>query len=312
MRSKLLAPIVIFAFNRERHLRELFDSLKRNEEFADSPLFVFLDGPRSMEESKIVDNVQKLIETELIDLNFKLIRATENQGLSNSILAGIDIVLAQYDRVIVLEDDLIVSPVFLKYCNENLDRFSSEKTIASIQGFSYPFAPNSKGTYFLRGADCWGWATWSDRWASLERDSATLLMKMRRFNLTNIFDLNGAYPYTNLLSRQAQGKVDSWAIRWHASMFLQNRLSLYPYQSLVSNRGEDGSGTHAGNSDQHSPDPAEILPNQYPEQILESKLDSSKLSKFLRAKYGTYSKFSYRRYKRKLKELYRNFKKAGF
>jgi len=308
----LLAPIAIFAFNRERHLRELFDSLKRNEEFVDSPLFVFLDGPRTTEESKIVDKVQKLIETELTEINYNLVRASENQGLSNSILAGVDTVLAQHDRIIVLEDDLIVSPVFLKYCNENLDRFASEKTIASIQGFSYPFAPNFKGTYFLKGADCWGWATWSDRWASLERDSATLLKKMRQLKLTNSFDLKGAYPYTNLLSRQAVGKVDSWAIRWHASMFLQNRLSLYPYQSLVSNRGEDGSGTHAGNSSQRSPDPAESLPTQYPEQIFESKLDSSKLSKFLRAKYGTYSRFSYRRYKRKLKGLYRNFRENGF
>ena len=45
---------------------------------------------------------------------------------------------------------------------------------------------------------------------------------------------------------QIAGKNNSWAIRWYASAFLANKLTLYPGQSLVSNIGGDGSGTNHG------------------------------------------------------------------
>lgn len=47
-----------------------------------------------------------------------------------------------------------------------------------------------------------------------------------------------------MLKRQIKGDVDSWAIRWHASTFLQNKLTLYPGKSLVNNIGMGGESTH--------------------------------------------------------------------
>jgi hypothetical protein len=52
--------------------------------------------------------------------------------------------------------------------------------------------------------------------------------------------------FYGLLLNQSRGKVDSWAICWHASMFLQNRLTLFPPKSLVQNHGNDGTGVHSG------------------------------------------------------------------
>ena len=49
-----------------------------------------------------------------------------------------------------------------------------------------------------------------------------------------------------MLRRQVEGKNNSWAIRWNASLFLQDILSLNVGRSLVQNEGFDGSGTHCG------------------------------------------------------------------
>lgn len=47
-----------------------------------------------------------------------------------------------------------------------------------------------------------------------------------------------------MLEDQIRGKNNSWAIRWYASAFLKNKLTLYPKNSFVKNIGVDGSGTH--------------------------------------------------------------------
>jgi hypothetical protein len=48
-----------------------------------------------------------------------------------------------------------------------------------------------------------------------------------------------------MLKNQIAGKNNSWAIRWYASAFLADKLTLYPGRSLVHNTGNDDSGTHA-------------------------------------------------------------------
>jgi hypothetical protein len=51
-----------------------------------------------------------------------------------------------------------------------------------------------------------------------------------------------------MLQSQIRGANDSWAIRWHASTFLADKLTLYPGRSLVDNIGNDSSGTHCGST----------------------------------------------------------------
>jgi hypothetical protein len=243
-----LAPIVIFAFNRPSHLRRLLNSLLANQEAKESEITIFIDGPRVEDDQRLILEVVSTIEAFSDYVEISTIRNKTNKGLATSVLAGVDAIFVNHDTAIVLEDDLIVSSKFLRFCNEGLTRFRDDSSMASIQGYSPILFNNGKGTYFLKGADCWGWATWKDRWLSLNRDSGDLLAKIQNAKLSKEFDLNGSFPYTDMLRRQARREVDSWAIRWHASMFLQNRLSVYPSQSLIFNTGFDGSGTHKANS----------------------------------------------------------------
>jgi hypothetical protein len=47
-----------------------------------------------------------------------------------------------------------------------------------------------------------------------------------------------------MLRNQIVGKNDSWAIRWYASAFINDKLTLYPGKSLLANSGNDLSGTN--------------------------------------------------------------------
>jgi hypothetical protein len=52
-----------------------------------------------------------------------------------------------------------------------------------------------------------------------------------------------------MLEDQIAGRNDSWAVRWLASAFLANKLTLYPGRSLVHNIGNDASGVHCGTTE---------------------------------------------------------------
>jgi hypothetical protein len=299
------APVAIFAFNRPGHLKQLLKSLEANSPIVDiSKLFLFIDGARNDAEVPIVNQVLEIATEMTKNKNVEIIQRIENFGLSKSIISGVNKVFETHDRVIVLEDDLFVSPEFLKFCNEGLDMYLDEKSVASIQGYSEDLTLGNESTFFQRGADCWGWATWKNRWEAVEWDGNKLLATLKNSGLEKMFNYNGSFPYSNMLYRQTAGYVDSWAIRWHASMFLQNRYSLYPTRTLVENLGRDGSGTHPGINKLQPRLVLDRAPVLAQINVEDSKAARRNLEKIYRRKNGIYPLYSPKKYfnyvKRKL------------
>lgn len=247
---KTLAPIVIFAYRRPLHLEQLILSLSTNKEWKISKIIFYVDGPKSTEDALNVKEVIAYINS-LNHPNSELKVSSVNLGLSKSIIKGVTETLEKYESVIVLEDDLIVGSQFLEFMNHGLTTLKNEKNVCSIQGFTSLNDEKISQTYYQLGADCWGWATWRDRWKLLELNGSKLAHELSERKLIRTFNMDFSYPYYELLKRQIEGKNDSWAIRWHASMFLQDKLSLYPPYSLVSNSGMDGSGTHSSVTDKY-------------------------------------------------------------
>lgn len=195
---------------------------------------------------------------------FEIILRKKNLGLSKSILEGVTGALFREPAVIVVEDDLEVSPYFLQYMNEAVRTYQDVPSVASIHGYVYPTNNTLPETFFLKGADCWGWATWRSAWSYFEPDGKKLLKEFQERKLESEFDLGGVAPFVEMLKKQIAGKNDSWAIRWHASAFLAGLYTLYPGRSLVRNIGLDSSGTHCGETNQFnsslSPDPIQVSP----------------------------------------------------
>lgn len=244
-----LAPVVLFAYARLDHLRQTIDSLRTNRESGSTPLYVFCDGPRHEGHKAQTDAVRAYVDSIDGFASVTRVYRDKNLGLAKSIISGVSEILSKHESVIVMEDDLVVSPYFLQFMNEGLQLYRDEDRVASIHGYSFPVLDQLPETFFLRGADCWGWATWARAWRHFEPDGEKLLDALREQKLTREFDLGGAYPYTRMLANQVAGKNDSWAVRWHASCYLKNMLTLYSGRSLVNNIGTDDSGTHCATTD---------------------------------------------------------------
>ena len=240
------APIILFCYNRLEHLKKTVNSLKRNKLSKFSKLIIFSDGPKNKLDELKVKNLRKYLRKiegfKSIDIKEQL----NNKGLAQSIIDGLNDIFSKYSSAIILEDDLILSNNFLKYMNETLKLYRNERKVISIHAYSYPikYKKNDPHYFFLRGADCWGWATWSRAWKLFNKNGKILKKKLIEKQLVKQFNFNNSFNYMKMLEDQIKGKNNSWAIRWYASAFLMNKLTLYPKNSFVKNIGMDGSGTH--------------------------------------------------------------------
>jgi hypothetical protein len=245
------APIALFVYARPAHTRLTIEALLKNPEAEFSDLIIFSDAARSPEKQANVEDVRFYLETIVGFRTVTIHHRPYNFGLAKSIIEGVTEVLEEHERIIVLEDDLVTSPYFLRYMNEALKKYEDDDCVVSIHGYVYPVKQTLPEAFFLRGADCWGWATWRRGWKVFNPNGQFLLDELRKQDLINEFNFNGAYSFSNMLEGQIIGVNDSWAVRWHASAFLANKLTLHPGRSLVQNIGIDATGTHCGLSKDH-------------------------------------------------------------
>lgn len=243
-----LAPILLFVYNRPQHTKLTVNALLQNEFANESALIIYSDGSKSEEDYKQVVDVRNYIKTISGFKSVQIVEQTKNYGLGNNIIDGVTSVVNEFGKVIVLEDDLLASPYFLKYMNEGLQKYASSTNVISIHSYIYPIKKKLPETFFIKGADCLGWATWKEKWKLFEADGAKLLSIIEEKGLTTEFDFNNSYPFTQMLREQISGINSSWAIRWYASAFIHDMLTLYPGRSLIYHHGNDGSGTNFGKS----------------------------------------------------------------
>jgi GT2 family glycosyltransferase len=241
-----LAPIVLFVYNRPEHTRRTLAALAVNPAAIESDLIIYADGPKRPEHQASVRAVRDLVRRASGFKSVKIVERETNFGLANSIISGVSEVCAARGRVIVVEDDLVVSPDFLTFLNAGLDRYQSDENVFQISGYAYP-AHDHRSTprsFFLPAISCWGWATWSRAWASFDPEMAALQRLDQDRVARRQFNLDDTYDYYGMACQQRQGRINSWGIRWQLSLFARGGLVLYPRDSLVYNAGVDASGTH--------------------------------------------------------------------
>ena len=246
MKNSFPAPIALFVYNRLDHLKECIKSLKKNKLCKKSDLIIFSDGyKRDIQNKTEVERIRKYIKNLIGFKSIKIHEREKNLGLAKSIVKGLNYIFKNYSKVIVLEDDLVVSSKFLEFMNTNLQNYQENRKVISIHGYCYPinFQKKTERFFFLRGADCWGWATWKRGWKLYQNDANKLLESIKSNRLKKQFNFNNSYPYFEMLEHASKTN-HSWAIKWYASAFIKNKLTLYPKLSYVRNIGNDGSGTN--------------------------------------------------------------------
>ena len=292
--------VTLFAFNRPFHTFKTLESLTKNPEAIDTKIYIFVDGPRIYSEKKLIDSTIKVINKfsgkfKEFNLNISPI----NKGLASSIYSGINKVFEKEEATIILEDDIITSKYFLDFMNKSLEIYRAEKKIWHISGFNYPIKSNSvkEDSYLWRFMNCWGWATWRDRWESFMQNP----LSIDPFYLIDIFDkkmikdfnvsLMGENCWSQIIAN-SEGRLNTWAIFWYAHIFLNKGLCLNPIKTQILNIGLDGSGQNCGKYHQPNTNlnqskriinfPNNIEENKYVVKTIKQYMIKRKLSRALK------------------------------
>ena len=246
-----LAPVVLFAYNRPVHLQRTLDAFAACRLADQTTVHVFADGPRKPEVAEAVAAVRDVLAREATAGRFAAFHihaSPVNLGLANSIIGGVGQVLAERGRVIVLEDDLLVSADFLEFMNDCLEFYVGDAGIGAISGFS-PLnvlpASCSDDVYLTFRTCSNGWGTWSRTWNGVDWSASGIDQLNRDYALRKAFNREGNDRYDRL-RRQLAGRIDSWSIRFGLSLFLSRLAIVYPAVNRVRNIGFDGSGVHCG------------------------------------------------------------------
>ena len=246
-----LAPITLFVYNRPWHTQQTVEALQKNELANESELFIYSDAPKNEHAVENVARVREYIKTIEGFKKVTIIERAKNWGLADSIIDGVTKIVNEYGRVIVLEDDLVTSPNFLRFMNEGLDFYHDNPEIMSISGYTLPaacmkFPKNFTDDVYLNYRNSsWGWATWADLWNLVDweiKDYHQFVNDPRQQKQFN----RGGKDLTGMLNSQMEGKINSWAIRFSYAHFKQGMYSVCPRHSYVNNIGHDGTGTHCG------------------------------------------------------------------
>jgi hypothetical protein len=280
------APIALFVYNRPEHTRRTIKFLQNNLLADESRLFIFSDAAKDPSQEEKVAAVREIIRSVGGFKSVEIVERKENFGLADSIIAGVSALCSDYGKVIVFEDDLITGPYTLQYFNEALRLYQDVEKVMHIGAYMYPLkVKNLPQTFFYRAASSWGWATWARAWKNFEPDIDKL---MSQFNAEKKyqFSIGNSMNFWKQVLEFKAGKNNSWAIRWYASIFLQNGLTLNPSSSLVNNIGHDGSGVHSGKNTMYDVQVSELPVTEFPSLIEENKNAYEAIRYFLRHRKG--------------------------
>ena len=248
------APVVVFAYNRADKIERCLEALSRNIDADITSVYVFSDGAKSETDQKNVDAVREVIRSyqdRKCFGSFEVEEAPSNRGLANSVRHGVSKIIDEFEKVIVVEDDLICAKDFIKYMNQGLNFYKENSTVWSVAGYSSSFPELESyphDVYMLDRAESWGWATWKDRWDSIDWNLSDY--NRYKWNVFKIHEFRKCgYWLPLMLESQVAGRIDSWAIVFCYEQYKQKKLTVYPKISRVSNEGIDGSGTHKVSDD---------------------------------------------------------------
>lgn len=245
-------PVLLITFNRPDHTKKVIESLRPQ---TPTIIYVYQDGPRANENIDIIkcNQVKQIVEKHIDwPCELHLHYSERNRGCRNHIIYAITEVLKEYESVIVIEDDIIVSPAFIPYMNNALEYYKDKKTVFSISGHSHSperFTVPSDYPYDVFASPRlfnWGWGTWRDRWENVDWSFSYYDEFMNHPYEQKAF-MRGGEDLLPMLTDEYEGRSSAWDIQFAFAHFANHAVSIVPCVSYTHNIGLDGSGTHCNN-----------------------------------------------------------------
>lgn len=240
--------IALFAFNRPDLLQQTLRALSTNDLADAASLTIFCDGPRHEKDEPGTRAVRALAKKAQNFASLEVVEHPKNMGCANSIINGLTEMFRLHERLIVIEDDIVTSPYTIRFLSESLARYADNEKVFNIAAWSPPHIIRqlsnsySYDVYAIPRFNCWGWASWRDRFQDIDwevKDYQTFKVSPQ---LRKAFN-SGGEDLSPMLDMQMAGKINSWAIRADYARFKKNMLGINPVRSYTLNIGI-GSGTH--------------------------------------------------------------------
>lgn len=237
------SPIILFLYNRYNESKQTINSLSQAKGANTLFLKVYIDGPKTKSdnlEQHLIINHLKTVGKHFGKI--EIVQRKKNLGLGKSIIAGLNEIFQMYDRVIVLEDDIVVNSHFIDYFNDALEEYK-DSDIYHISSWSPEILSSEKKTYKTKYMACWGWATWKTKWESFSKDSKEIIdyfernpHKLKQFNFNNKL-------YNQVIANHKK-EIDTWAVFWYYSIFRNSGYCINPTHSIIRNIGLNNGTNH--------------------------------------------------------------------
>lgn len=271
----ILAPIIVFAYDRPDHLSKTLAALAKNDLASQSVLYVYCDGAREWGHERVnelenegvsggyyiakrygkmvcsheeyeaylkrIEDVQKVAKSQKGFKELHVVEREKNIGLADNIVGAVTEIVNQYGRVIAFEDDIVTTRGCLTYLNDALELYKDDEQVMHISAWMYPNKGQFPTTFFYDSPyPAGGWATWKRAWRHFNPDTADHVRYWE--NNWNEFDIEGEDYLSRQLIGNLNGTLKTWYIKWYSSMQRMGGLCLYPGTAMSNNIGWDNSG----------------------------------------------------------------------
>lgn len=300
------SPIVCFGFDRPEHLNNMLSTLEKNTGSKDSTVYICIDGPSKNTDILLHKKTVEVANKGWLFKSTNVILREKNLDCRTNIITTISELFAKHEKLIILEDDLHLGKYFLQYMNDSLNKYSENKDVWHVNGYSYPqlnFARKSSVSTYISP---WGWGTWKDRWdifINEDFDKQNLISELDE-EARKKFNVEGLYDWENIIIKNELGEISAWDAYWYQAVYLNNGLSIYPNRSHVKNKGFDGTGMHCSNNDDWKTPLNKNQTIHFPESLNIDRLFRTNTLLF----YKYYNFKRYLRYHRSKFESYSSFK----
>ena len=221
--------IVIAAFNRPISLERLLFSLKNAKNISNARLIISIDNKEP--ENHNIRDMAGAFEWPFGEK--EVIYHPSRLGLRAHILKCGDLTRI-YDSVILLEDDLFVSPYFYEYSLQALEYYESDDRIGGISLYNYPYVDMSElpfmpinddsDVYFMQFPSSLGQIWTSKHW--------------ERFR--NWYDNDPDIHQVPIHKKVLSWPETSWKKYFCAYLVAEDKYFVYPRLSLTTNFNDPG------------------------------------------------------------------------
>lgn len=251
-------PVLFFPFVRPEYAKQTFDAIKKAQP---KRFYFYCDKAREGNQEEINNNniIRNYINDVDWDCNLKTWFRDENIGVYSSIMNAIDWFFENEEMGIILEEDCLPSLAFFDFCRQLLPKYENDQRVWFISGnnFIRGYNPNAYDYIFSTVIYQWGWATWRDRWYSINRNGFSVSEIIKYKLNRQFYSSSSIAKFSNKQLLRVQNndgiwKPKSWDYIFQMSMRCNGGFGIIPIHNLVSNIGVLGVNSSTDNKKIHN------------------------------------------------------------